>query len=72
MENLNSAPQSTKMTNNANETSHYVLMTAGIVIGMLGVMLRFTTEWQYIDLIANIIFIIGTIISLKAVFAILK
>lgn len=72
MENLNEASQGVKMNNNANETSHYVLMTVGIVVGMLGVMLRFTTEWQYIDLIANFTFIVGTIISLKAVFAILK
>lgn len=72
MENLNDASQSSKMNNNANETSHYVLMTVGIVVGMLGVMLRFTTDWVHIDLVANIIFIIGTIISLKAVVTILK
>ncbi len=72
MENLNDASQSTKINNNANETSHYVLMTVGIVVGMIGVMLRFTSDWVYIDLVANIIFIIGTILSLKAVIDILK
>jgi hypothetical protein len=72
MENLNDASQSTKISNNANETSHYVLMAVGIVVGMTGVMLRFTTDWVHIDIIANFIFIVGTILSLRAVFAILK
>jgi hypothetical protein len=70
MENLN--PHRATTANNANETSHYVLLTVGIVIGMTGVMLRFVSDWVYMDLIANIIFIIGTYFSLKAVIDILK
>lgn len=58
--------------NNANETSHYLLMTVGIAVGMLGVVLRFLSDWVYMDFIANVIFVIGTVISLRAVFNILK
>ncbi|HCN82439.1 MAG TPA: hypothetical protein DIT07_02300 [Sphingobacteriaceae bacterium] len=72
MENLNDASQSNKINNNANETSHYVLLTVGIAVGMFGVMLRFTGDWVHLDLLANFIFIVGTIISLKAVTTILK
>jgi hypothetical protein len=71
MENKNVA-RVANTNNNANETSHYVLMTIGIAIGMLGVVLRFLSDWEYMDLIANFIFIIGTIASLKAVVDILK
>jgi hypothetical protein len=73
MENLNDVSQNGKIhDNNANEISHYTLLTLGIVVGMTGVILRFVSDWIHMDLIANIIFIIGTIISLKAVAAILK
>jgi hypothetical protein len=73
MENLNDVSQNGRVqNNNANDTSHYTLMTIGIVVGMIGVILRFVSDWVYMDLVANIIFIIGTVISLKAVIAILK
>ena len=73
MENTNkNVARVANTNNNANETSHYVLMAFGIAIGMSGVVLRFLSDWQYMDLIANCIFIIGTIVSLKAVIDLLK
>ncbi len=61
-----------KSGNNANETSHYALMTVGIFIGFFGVIFRFLTNWTFVDISSNIILVIGVIISLKAVFNILK
>jgi hypothetical protein len=73
MENSNNVSQNSATTaNNANETSHYVLLTVGVVVGMTGVILRFVSDWVYMDLIANMIFILGTYFSLKAVIAILR
>lgn len=57
---------------NPNATSHYKLMTVGIVIGLVGSLLRFTSTWQFIDIASNIILVIGVIICFKAVFDILK
>jgi hypothetical protein len=61
-----------KSTEEANDPGHYKLITIGIVIGMIGVFLRFTGTWMFIDAISNILFIIGTVICLKAVLRILK
>ena len=72
MENLKETYKRSEQINNANETSHYVLMTVGIVVGMAGVLLRFAGTWSFIDLVSNILFVIGIIICLKAVFNILK
>jgi len=58
-------------TENANQESHYILLTIAIIIGIVGVYLRFA-DFRYNNIIANIILIIGVGISLKAVFAILK
>ena len=59
-------------SNNANDTSHYVLMAIGIVVGTVGILLRFFTTWTLVDIVSNIIFVIGVIISLVSVFRILK
>ncbi|RYZ99574.1 MAG: hypothetical protein EOP47_16450 [Sphingobacteriaceae bacterium] len=56
---------------NANSERHYILLTIAIVIGLVGVYLRFA-DFSYASAISNIILIIGVIISLKAVFAIMK
>ena len=58
--------------NNANETSHYTLMTLGIFVGFLGVVLRFLATWTIVDMVSNIILVIGIIICLISVFRILK
>lgn len=58
-------------TEEANQTSHYVLIVIAIIIGLVGVYLRFA-DFRYVNIVANTILIIGVLIALKAVFAILK
>ncbi len=57
---------------NSNNPAHYILITVGIIIGMAGVLLRFVIDSTIIDIISNILLVIGTIICFKAVFAVLK
>lgn len=61
-----------KNSESANNPAHYTLMTVGIFVTVLGAMLRFSGDWAFIDVISNIIFIIGVILCLKAVINILK
>jgi hypothetical protein len=60
---------------NANAEGHYKLLTVAIVIGIIGVFLRFAgdanTGFMFTS-ISNIILIIGILIALKCVFAIIK
>ncbi|MCO5946487.1 MULTISPECIES: hypothetical protein [Mucilaginibacter] len=56
---------------NANAEGHYKLMVLAIVIGLTGVFLRFA-DFHYVNIVANIILIIGVLIALRSVFAILK
>jgi hypothetical protein len=72
MENIKDTYNKSEHANNANETSHYVLMTVGIAVGLVGVFLRFAGTWSFVDILSNIILVIGVIICLKAVFNILK
>ena len=72
MENLKDTYNKSEQTNDPNATSHYTLMTVGIVVGMVGIFLRFAGTWAFIDLVSNILLIIGSAIALKAVFNILK
>ncbi len=72
MENIKETFNKSEHANNANETSHYVLMAVGIAVGLVGIFLRFAGTWTFIDILSNIIFIIGILISLRAVFNILK
>ncbi|MDB5132162.1 MAG: hypothetical protein JWR02_1911 [Mucilaginibacter sp.] len=58
-------------TEEANDERHYILLVIAIVIGIVGVYLRFA-DFHHSSLVANIILIIGVAIALKAVFAILK
>ena len=55
----------------ANEPRHYVMLVVAIVIGLVGVYLRFF-DFKYASAIANVFLVIGTGIALKAVFAIMK
>ncbi len=61
-----------RATIEANDPAHYKLITIGIIIGMIGVLLRFTGSWMLIDIVSNILFVIGIVICLKAVLNILK
>ncbi len=63
---------STIQNNNANETSHYKLMTVGIVIGLAGVFGRFVQDSSLASGIANVLLAVGSVISIKAVLTILK
>ncbi|HEY4324547.1 MAG TPA: hypothetical protein VGN20_11195 [Mucilaginibacter sp.] len=58
-------------TEEANAEGHYLLITVAVIIGVTGVYLRFA-DFQFSNIIANILLIIGVGIALKAVFAILK
>ena len=58
--------------NNANNTTHYKLIVMGLVIGLVGIFLRFAGTWPGIDTISNILFAIGSVICIKAVLDILK
>jgi hypothetical protein len=72
MENPIDTFKKSESTNNANNPSHYTLMTIGIAVTILGSFLRFAGDWAFIDAISNIIFVIGVIICLKSVINILK
>ncbi|WP_413669799.1 hypothetical protein ACEN9X_07590 [Mucilaginibacter sp. Mucisp86] len=60
---------------NANAEGHYKLLTVAIIIGIVGVYLRFAGDansgFMYTS-ISNIILIIGVLIALKCVFSIMK
>jgi len=58
-------------TEEANSEQHYILIVIAVVIGITGVYLRFA-DFHYATIVANILFIIGIALALKAVFAILK
>ena len=59
-------------TEQANDERHYLLLTVAIVIGLVGVYLRFAGDAPYFSWVANVILIIGVAIALKGIFAILK
>lgn len=59
-------------TAEANAPSHYIQITIGLLIGMIGIFLRFTGTWDLINIVSNILFVIGIVICLKAVLRILK
>jgi type VI protein secretion system component VasK len=58
-------------TQKANAEGHYILLTIAVIIGIVGVYLRFA-DFKYASAVANTILVIGVIVTLKAVFAILK
>ncbi|HYK77785.1 MAG TPA: hypothetical protein VEV16_12480 [Daejeonella sp.] len=56
----------------ANSPKHYKLIVIGLVVGIFGIMLRFVSDWEYINIVSNILFALGSFICLKAVLRILK
>lgn len=64
--------KSEKNIDNANDPSHYILMAIGIFVTVLGALLRFVANLSFIDVLSNIILVIGVILCLKAVINILK
>lgn len=79
MENTAAQRQAKTTDNNANRTAYYVTLTVAIVIGMVGVFIRFVPDVvpaldQYASLfswIANIAIIVASFIAFKVVFEIL-
>lgn len=61
-----------KHNNNANDISHYKLMTIGIVIGLAGAFGRFIQDSSLASGIANVLLVIGSVLSVKAVLNLLK
>ncbi|ATP58674.1 hypothetical protein CPT03_20500 [Pedobacter ginsengisoli] len=61
----------TESMKRANEISIYKLMTVGILVGILGVFLRFAGDSTTLSIISWVILLIGSIIACKGVFKIL-
>lgn len=58
---------------NANNASHYVTLTIAIIIGMLGVFIRFWGPESFmLTSISNVVFVIGIYLALVTVFKIMK
>jgi len=55
----------------ANEDRHYILLVIAIIIGLVGVYLRFA-DFKHASAVANIIMAAGVVVGLKAIFAIIK
>jgi hypothetical protein len=55
----------------SNSSRHYILLTVAVIIGMVGVYLRFA-GFRHDSVVSNIILVVAVIIALKAVFDILK
>ncbi|MBD1426298.1 hypothetical protein [Sphingobacterium arenae] len=79
MENTVSQRPAKKTDNNANRTEYYVQLTVAIVVGLVGVFIRFVPDVLpslnqmtfMFSLIANILMIVASIIAFKVVFDIL-
>jgi hypothetical protein len=61
----------TESMKRANELSIYKLMVVGILIGILGVYLRFAGDSTTLSIVSWVILLIGTIVACKGVFKIL-
>ncbi|MEJ6980748.1 hypothetical protein WG906_09830 [Pedobacter sp. P351] len=64
--------KSERNIDNANNPSHYTLMALGVFVAVLGAVLRFLADWTFVNLLSNIILVIGVVLCLKAVSNILK
>lgn len=54
----------------ANSERHYILLVIAIVIGLVGVYLRFA-DFKHASAVANVIMAVGAGVALKAVFNII-
>ncbi len=55
----------------ANSERHYIFLVVAIVVGLVGVYLRFA-DFKHASAVANVILAIGAGMALKTVFAIIK
>lgn len=62
----------TESMKKANDLSIYKLMTVGILIGVVGVYLRFAGDSTALSIISWLILTVGSVIACKAVFRILN
>ncbi|WP_256001983.1 MULTISPECIES: hypothetical protein [Pedobacter] len=62
----------TESMKTANEVGTYKLMTVGILIGVLGVYLRFAADSTMLSIVSWVILLVGSVIACKAVFKILN
>lgn len=58
--------------NNANQTSHYYVLTFAIVLGLLGTFLRFVHESTMMSVISNILLAVAWLIAFRIIFKIIK
>lgn len=56
----------------ANDTKHYILIVIAIIIGLVGVYLRFAGDTFALSSVSNLIMIVAIVIALKGVFDIMK
>ncbi|RZK49947.1 MAG: hypothetical protein EOO99_04155 [Pedobacter sp.] len=68
---MNSSEEREKSMATANESSIYMLMLVGILIGVVGVFLRFAGDSTMLSIISWAILAVGTVIACKGVFKIL-
>jgi hypothetical protein len=61
-----------KETEEANNPSHYIVLTVAIAIGLVGVYLRFAGDSFLINATSNVILVVGIVIALRSVFKIMK
>jgi preprotein translocase subunit SecD len=59
-------------TQHANSERHYLLLTVAVIIGIVGVYLRFAGDAPIFNILSNIILVLGVIVALKAVFDIME
>ncbi|QBQ40339.1 hypothetical protein [Sphingobacterium psychroaquaticum] len=79
MTNTASQRPAKKTDNNANRTEYYQTLTVAIVIGLVGVFIRFVPDvipalnqmTFLFSLIANVLMIVASVIAFKVVFGIL-
>lgn len=64
--------QNTESMKRANDSSIYKLMTVGILIGILGVYLRFAFDSTTLSIVSWVILFVGAVIACKGVFKILE
>ena len=55
----------------ANSERHYILLTLAIIVGIIGIYLRFA-DFKHASAVANVIFVAGIAWALKIVIGILK
>lgn len=73
MENTNrTTPNLGEQNDNANNPAHYQLLTIGIIITLIGVLMRFFGDWALIDAVSNLILVIGVGLCLRAVYKVLQ